>query len=373
MKRCNSKNTKANDPNYECNPSTGRWIKKKTVKSSKKKCNPEHPKAALPDHRCNSDTGRWKKITVEKVKRVKKVAETKRPKSKYTYNASVVRKIPRELDLEDFVKQFELKGGFTSKRLVKKNKGELLVYFDPPNGPIPMGAKCSFDLCKKENGANHKKSCSTPLYKYLVFSDKGLDMYSEKIESFLKSKNVRESFIDDVLNDEQPFSFSNIVPNKNKEEMSVENMVSLEYNGTKIRVSSDSSIHILYGPGSMDPLKIYKKIFPSGPDVILKKTMLRFTFDLVSGKKIKMGVLNRYLSVDPNITKYKYSDTLKRISFSYVSPQQTNTFMINSTGKVQMILTKPKNTVMDTSFPKKFLTDLVSDIPDLYIRVYVGK
>ena len=30
-KPCNEKNVKAKDPNYECNPKTGRWIKKKSV------------------------------------------------------------------------------------------------------------------------------------------------------------------------------------------------------------------------------------------------------------------------------------------------------------------------------------------------------
>ena len=58
-KNCNANNPKSLLPEYECNPKTGRWIKKKTTGDNKKKCNANNPKSLLPEYECNPKTGRW--------------------------------------------------------------------------------------------------------------------------------------------------------------------------------------------------------------------------------------------------------------------------------------------------------------------------
>lgn len=75
---CNPQNPKANDPNYECNPKTNRWVKKKVVAVRLEKtkiktntktaaipignCNPKNPKANDPNYTCNPKTNRWVKV-----------------------------------------------------------------------------------------------------------------------------------------------------------------------------------------------------------------------------------------------------------------------------------------------------------------------
>lgn len=78
---CNPKNPKANDPNYECNPRTNRWIKKKlpitkTINKTKEKvktCNPTNPKANDPNYVCNPHTNRWikRKLPITKTRKEK--------------------------------------------------------------------------------------------------------------------------------------------------------------------------------------------------------------------------------------------------------------------------------------------------------------
>ena len=69
---CNSKLKQAKDPMYECNEKTGRWNKKKNLKSNKKQkisktsikktgCNDKLKKAKDPMYECNEKTGRWNK------------------------------------------------------------------------------------------------------------------------------------------------------------------------------------------------------------------------------------------------------------------------------------------------------------------------
>jgi len=83
-KPCNSSSKNASDPNYECNPITGRWNKKKrsivkprrsivrprrsivkprrsVVKPQKGGCNPNLKNATDPNYECNQLTGRWNK------------------------------------------------------------------------------------------------------------------------------------------------------------------------------------------------------------------------------------------------------------------------------------------------------------------------
>jgi len=83
-KPCNSSSKNASDPNYECNPITGRWNKKKrsivkprrsivkprrsivkprrsVVKPQKGGCNPNLKNANDPNYECNQLTGRWNK------------------------------------------------------------------------------------------------------------------------------------------------------------------------------------------------------------------------------------------------------------------------------------------------------------------------
>lgn len=78
---CNPNNPKANDRNYECNPLTNRWIKKKrptrrrenvvkekTTITTTGNCNPTSVKARDPNYRCNPLTNRWVKMVVRRNK-----------------------------------------------------------------------------------------------------------------------------------------------------------------------------------------------------------------------------------------------------------------------------------------------------------------
>jgi hypothetical protein len=61
MKTCNQASPKAQDPQYECNPRTGRWIKRRPQRSQRLNltCNQANPKAQDPQYECNPRTGRW--------------------------------------------------------------------------------------------------------------------------------------------------------------------------------------------------------------------------------------------------------------------------------------------------------------------------
>lgn len=77
---CNPNNPKARDPNYECNPLTNRWIKKKRPTTRREKvvvvvkekttmignCNPTSVKARDPNYRCNPLTNRWVKVAARR-------------------------------------------------------------------------------------------------------------------------------------------------------------------------------------------------------------------------------------------------------------------------------------------------------------------
>jgi hypothetical protein len=65
-KQCPSNSPKAQDPNYICNPQSGRWIKKDGARARKLKigifsspCPSNSPKAKDPSYICNGKTGRW--------------------------------------------------------------------------------------------------------------------------------------------------------------------------------------------------------------------------------------------------------------------------------------------------------------------------
>lgn len=86
-KSCNTNSTKATDPFYECNPRTGRWIKKKkttkndravvVAKGGAKECNAGNGKASDPAYECNTRTGRWvKKKPETKIRQVKDTKKT---------------------------------------------------------------------------------------------------------------------------------------------------------------------------------------------------------------------------------------------------------------------------------------------------------
>lgn len=78
---CNPDNPKARDPNYECNPLTNRWIKKKRTTRNKEKvavvvkqkttstgnCNPNNAKARNPNYKCNPLTNRWVKVVARRI------------------------------------------------------------------------------------------------------------------------------------------------------------------------------------------------------------------------------------------------------------------------------------------------------------------
>lgn len=85
---CNQKNPKAQDPNYECNPRTNRWNKKKqpTITKTKQKvmiksktktsdCNQKNPKAQDPNYECNPYTKRWNKKKHTRNKIVQKIQD----------------------------------------------------------------------------------------------------------------------------------------------------------------------------------------------------------------------------------------------------------------------------------------------------------
>ena len=84
MRECNPENPKADDPEYICNPSSGRWVLKngavgtrirqrqrrgttqrsrrnsqRQTTNSTRNCNPHNPKANDPRYYCNTRTGRW--------------------------------------------------------------------------------------------------------------------------------------------------------------------------------------------------------------------------------------------------------------------------------------------------------------------------
>lgn len=360
MKRCNPKLQKANDPKYECNPETGRWNIKPVFKKGYKK-----------------KTVRKKVVQSPPPIRPRKKVVRKSYIPEIIYNASVFRTVPKQLDLEQFVRNFKLKNGFTSKRYVRKQNGELFVYFDPPNGPIPDGAQCSYGLCNKKDGQNHSKTCSTPLRKYLIISDKGLGtVHNNRLNKYFDDNRISDGPIQDVLNEETPFGYELLFPAlKPKDEWSIENMVTLVYEGTKVRIAADSSMHILYGPDNLDPKKIYENIFgKNSSELRLKYTLKRFTFSVIQQtKNIDMALLNRFLKNDVTLENYKYSTTLKRIMFAHTSDSQTMTFMINRTGKVQVILTKSSGRhKLSEQHAKTFLKDLIHNIPGLSKPVFQG-
>lgn len=71
MRRCNDQNPKAQDPDYVCNPATGRWVLRRRLvvageRNKEKTCNPSSWKARSIEYRCNPATGRWNKISVVK-------------------------------------------------------------------------------------------------------------------------------------------------------------------------------------------------------------------------------------------------------------------------------------------------------------------
>jgi len=95
---CNLNNPKARDNNYECNPLTNRWVKKKVVIKQKTagNCNPKNPKALDINYECNPITNRWikKKLT-------HKTKENTTEKTKRWHNKckEMEQKCPMETDL----------------------------------------------------------------------------------------------------------------------------------------------------------------------------------------------------------------------------------------------------------------------------------
>jgi hypothetical protein len=286
------------------------------------------------------------------------------------YNASVSLKSPVELNLFDFVKDFKLNSDFTSKRYITKELGEIKAYYDPAH-VIPDGAMCSYELCKQKDNKRHKTRCSTPLRKYLIFSKKGIEIHKPAIVKYFRDNEVPQGDRFGILNEDIPLGFNEVFPLRVKNESSLENMVSLILQGISVNVSSDSSIHILHGQDDIDPEKVYTAIFKNvNPrDIKVVYTVKRAVYSF--GQDIKIVALNKILQRNIRLQDYKYSDKFRRISFT-VTKKQNMTFIINSTGKVQIILSPPKTNgkVIPGKFKLKmenaidYIKDAI-DIPDI--------
>ena len=99
-KQCPPNSPKAQDPNYICNPQSGRWIKKDGACARKLKigtfsspCPSNSPKAKDPNYMCNPKTGRW-------IKKKKHSAKAPPPSFGVSFSWN------KQLLNQDFVVQF---------------------------------------------------------------------------------------------------------------------------------------------------------------------------------------------------------------------------------------------------------------------------
>jgi hypothetical protein len=344
MTGCNQNLAKATDPKYICNPETKRWNLK-----------PEFKK------------GYVRKVVVKKIITVVPLLQRKkiinRKVSKMLYNASIKSSEPQQINLEEFVRNFNLTNGFSSKRYVRRDRGELFVYFDPPNKTLP-GTECSYQMCGKKDGVPHTKTCSTQLIEHLFISDNGLTTsLNKEVNDFINKQRLSDDTAEQLINGDEKLGYTTLFPKaKVSDEWTIENMVTLVFNGTKVRVASDASCHILYGPDTMDPKKVYRSIFrkESGS---LKYTMKRFTYTITTDT-INMDLLDSFLKRDITITKYKYSKKMKRVQFKHASPVQNITVLINSTGRSQIILSKPSGRHLNEQNAIDFVKSLMGSMPD---------
>jgi hypothetical protein len=156
-------------------------------------------------------------------------------------------------------------------------------------------------------------------------------------------------------------------------------MVSLTYKGTTLRVSSDHSVHVLYGnPEELNPEDAYRAIFGEKDAVSVKYTMNRFTYAF--HKDLKMTKLNNILRqfelekyVYHNVVKVKRAASaaktdvaFKRITFTKIKNQKMS-FIIFSSGKIQIVLTRREDTAdkLNASVAKKWISKILTDHPEV--------
>lgn len=289
------------------------------------------------------------------------------------YNASVSLKTPKNINLSKFVENFKLSSGFTSKRYITAEDGEIRSYYKPAL-VIPDGAQCSYELCKRKDLQSHITHCSTPQGKYLIFSEKGLVDHVRAITKYFNENDVPRNDRYKLLNGILPLGFNNVFKLNIKNESSLQNMVDLSFNNMSIQVTSSSSIHILHGNDDIDPKKLFLLIFPNTPisDINVLYTIRRHVHDI--GKSIKIIELHGILSRDKQLHNYKYSDKFMRISFIRTIATQNMFFTINRTGKIQILLSPPKTRAgkvipgkfsLSVSKAVKYISNMISAIPDI--------
>lgn len=107
MKECNQKSPKANNPDYICNPETGRWVLRKTFLAKKsKKGAAKSPKLSPGEYAEAKPKDRVKKTTSDKRKRVHESGNAHlKEMSKKFENMELKNKNMRDNDVMDSIEK----------------------------------------------------------------------------------------------------------------------------------------------------------------------------------------------------------------------------------------------------------------------------
>lgn len=246
-----------------------------------------------------------------------------------------------KLDLLDFAKNVKIANNITNVKYFYKKQTKRMLYHNPPIGPIPKGAQCSYDLCSRKGPNNHIHECLTPDTEHLIISDEGYSMYKKEIKNFLIKKEVPEDEIEEILREKEPIKFSSVIPTYMKYNEPLPNFVTLNYKhkgkNVTIRVTSNRQMIFLLVPNDLDYTGIYNRLLGNiqNSDVIMVKKYIQM---LKPNWNFIMYKIDDYLQINKNILNYTFNTS--SIYFTLKNDQFKVKIIMRKSGKAEVTVTK---------------------------------